>query len=53
MGCERTSFSRLALSGSVRVVLREIIGLVLGASCPFLSAVSETNRIGHSMDSPG
>ena len=32
------------MSGSVRVVLREIIGLASGASCPFSSAGERNHR---------
>jgi len=39
------------VNGSVRVVLREIIGLAFGASCPFLSAVerNQSNRTQHGL----
>ena len=39
------------MNGSVRVVLREIIGLASGASCPFLSAVkrNQSNRTQHGL----
>ncbi len=39
------------MNGSVRVVLREIIGLASVASCPFLSAVERTqsNRTQHGL----
>ncbi len=53
MGCESDVIQWAGGGGSVRAAYARSIGLVHGASCPFLSVVSETNRTGHSMDSPG